>query len=230
MSSLSRRVFGAALALSLTACVSGSGAPPTPLPGSGSNDGGDGYPEGPYGTSVGAVIANMDFNGYARPADGLGESKQITIQLADFYNPEGDGVYPEGSPYGAGTPLPLGVMLNVGAGWCGPCKDEAQNLLPGEYAKFHPQGMELLAIIAEGQVQGVPATFDDLHLWIQAFGVDYPVAIDPAGNAGTLFDASAFPGNLIIDTRDMSIIEVVSGIPGESFWSKLEQTIETHDD
>ena len=46
------------------------------------------YPEGPYGKTVGSVMANMSWEGYK---DGTGEYK--TISLLDYFDPDGSRHY-----------------------------------------------------------------------------------------------------------------------------------------
>ena len=65
----------------------------------------------------------------------------------------------------------------------------------------------------------------DLDYWTNAYKIDYPSAIDPSYKLSALFEADAFPANLIIDTRTMRIVEVVSGVPDESFWSTFEEAL-----
>lgn len=226
---LLRRALVVIASLALMACTSTSGDPVKPLPEEGGGGDGGGaevdYPEGPFGTVAGATIPNYVFPGYARPAEGLGEGARVDLTMADFYNPTGDAVFEEGSPYGAGTPKPTALMLNVSALWCGPCKEEAKDVLPGEYSKLGPKGLEILVVIVDGADQGVLATFDDLELWIGAFGVNYPAGIDPKGQMGAVFDANSFPGNMIIDTSTMRIVEVIAGKPGDSFWVKIDDLL-----
>jgi len=223
-----RRIVVLIASLGLMACTSSSGEPVKPLA-EGQGGGGGGaaldYPEGPYGTVAGATIPNYGFPGYARPAEGVGEDKRIDLAISDFYNPTGDGVFEAGSPYGEGTAKPKALMLNVSALWCGPCKEEAKDVLPEEYSKYGPNGLEILVVIVDGAEQGVVATFDDLELWIDAFSVDYPAGIDPTAQLGAVFDANSFPGNMIIDTTTMRIVEVIAGKPGDSFWLKLEDLL-----
>src|SRR5262245_37607159 len=98
------RCFGVALLL-CAACVSGDDDPVTPVPGSGEPVVQEGYPDGPYNsTTQGGTIEPFELKGYARPALGTGEQFRTVISLADFYNPAGDGVHDEGSPFGAGEP------------------------------------------------------------------------------------------------------------------------------
>lgn len=50
----------------------------------------------------------------------------------------------------------------------------------------------------------------------------YPAVIDPSAQLGGSFDQSQFPANFIIDTRTMTIVDLVTGIPGDAFWDKMD--------
>jgi len=62
------------------------------------------YPAGPYGVGKGSIIANYKFVGYAN-AQKINNALQA-IELADLYNPTGDGVFEEGSVMEVGAPKP----------------------------------------------------------------------------------------------------------------------------
>lgn len=211
-------------ALCLVGCVVGGDPPPTPLPQDASADA-QAYPAGPYGINAGSVLRNYAFTGYVNPDEGIGEALRVPISLGDFYNPDGDGVYPAGSPFGEGEPLPRGLVINVSAVWCGPCQQEAANVLPGKYDEFEPLGAELLLNLADGIEPGVPGTFSDLDNWVTTFPVRYPAVVDPTYQLGALFPSSSFPANIIVDTADMTIVEVIAGVPEESFWTKLRDLL-----
>ncbi len=216
----------ALLAASTTACTSGVGDPPPPLPGSGTVSTGQEYPEGPYGNTVGNVINNFVFPGYTRPGRGLGDTMRGDVALGDFYNPTGEGIFPDDSPYDPGAKMPRALIINVSAVWCGPCKFEAQNVLPGEYEHFQPLGAELMLVLADSVDPGDPADFPNLDNWVSSFEATYPSVIDPDYQMGTLFDTSQFPANFIIDTRDMTILEFVAGIPQDGFWDQVTILLE----
>lgn len=208
-----------------TSCKSGSGDVLEPLPNSGGDDVEGEYPEGAKGTQVGTVVANFEFRGYVNARDGLGEGFRSTITLGDFYNPDGDGVYGPDELREEGTTKPTALFINVSAVWCAPCKEEAQTTLPEAYTKLNPEGMELLMVLADSEAVGSPADFSDLDNWCTAFDVFYPAVVDPAQHLGALFDQSQYPANLIIDTRTMTIVEVVAGIPGTAFFDKMAQVL-----
>lgn len=183
------------------------------------------YPAGPFGIRVGSVIPNYQFIGYPNP---LADSGALTtIQFADFYNPTGTDVYPEGSPYGAGTPKPKALMMQFAASWCGPCNYEAGNILPDQLLKYKPMGGMFFMQLTDGKTPGTAATTKDLNNWTAKYDLDYPATVDPTYKMMMLFEAAAFPANFIVDTRTMTIVEVLSGSaePGDPFWDKFEQVL-----
>ena len=99
------------------------------------------YPDGPYGVTRGAVIQDFAFSGF--PAPDVETSELVPISLREFYNPKGDGVFPEGSPHGAGASIPRALGVVVGAVWCAPCQQEARPILPEEHSRLHPIGGEI---------------------------------------------------------------------------------------
>jgi len=183
------------------------------------------YPDVATGIKKGSVIQNFKFRGYPDPQAGANISNLQLIELAEFYNPTGSDVYRAGSPFGEGNPKPKAVMLNVASSWCPPCQDEARNILPGEVAKYTPQGGLIIMQLADGPTPGDPARLNHLTNWINAFDVDYPALLDPSYKLGALFEADAFPANFIIRTRDMVIIDAVAGQPNSLFWKKFEEAL-----
>ena len=194
------------------------------------------YPAGPYSVLPGDVVKDFEFQGFPDPL--AGSADLVTIRLSDFYNPHvddasympadpsvDDRLYPKGSPYGAGKPKPRALAVNVGAIWCGPCNFEAKSELPARYTKYKPLGGEFLFQLADGATQGNAATQKDLVNWTKKYKVDYPSTIDKAKELAKLFDANAYPANMIIDLRTMRIVAVVAGVPDEAYWGKFEATI-----
>lgn len=181
------------------------------------------YAPAPYGISKGSVIANFQFIGYANSQVESGGFQ--LVQLADFYNPTGTDVYPEGSLYGAGQAKPKALLIDISSVWCGPCNFEADEVLPVEYLKYKPLGGQFLLTLADGPTVGKPATGKHLFNWTQKYDVDYPATYDPSYKLGNLFESDAFPQNMIVDTRTMQIVEVIAGSPDAAFWTKFEAVL-----
>jgi len=180
------------------------------------------YPEGPYGIEIDSIVENFQFRGY--PAPYADQSEDQTIQLADFYNPTGSDVYPEGSLFGAGNPKPTVLLIAVSAVWCGPCQYENDVVLPVEYAKYKPQGAEFLLNLANYESSGDPAKFSHLKAWTTKYDTQWPAVIDPTLKLTSLFEANAFPQNILIDTTTMQVLEVIAGVAeeGSPFFDILE--------
>lgn len=183
------------------------------------------YAEGPYGISKGSTIQNFEFVGF--PNSVADTSALKNIQLADFYNPTGMDVFPPDSPYGAGEPKPKALLIVVSAVWCSPCNYEADVTLPALYAKYQPSGGEFFLVLADSATPGVPAESKNLYNWDKKYAIDYPSAVDPASKLAALFEADAFPANLIVRTRDMKIMDVSAGAPpeGSTFWKIYEKIL-----
>jgi hypothetical protein len=228
--------------IALASCNEDSGADigrgdhePAPFPAATSTSGAPTYPPGPYGVSAGSIIESFSFQGFA---DAKASSAALQpISLGDFYNPhvnestyapaspaEDDRLYPPGSPYGAGKAKPRALLMDFASVWCGPCNQEAKSVLPGMYAKFSPCGGEFLFQLAQGTMPNTEATETNLRAWTTAYKVDYPATIDPAQQLTSLYGQS-FPDSAIIDTSTMTIIELINGVPEDSFWGDFQNAV-----
>ena len=218
--------------LTLTGCSPGEGADLAPAFPEGSGQQPQGaleYPAGPYGVNKGATIRNFEFPGFINSLENNQELE--LIQLADFYNPTGEGVHEEGSGFEPGSPKPLGLLLSVSAVWCGPCNYEADEVLPKQYPEYKARRGEFLVQLADGATPGKAATVQSLTAWTKKYEVDYPMAIDPAYALGALFEADAFPANMLIDTRTMKIVESVAGAPQVDgpFWKAFDKLLDVEE-
>ena len=83
---------------------------------------------------------------------------------------------------------------------------EAKTELPPRYAKYKPCGGEFLLQLADGPTVGTPATETNLRNWTKKYAVDFPATIDPSYKLGALFQADAYPANIIIDTTNTCAI------------------------
>jgi hypothetical protein len=194
------------------------------------------YPEGATGVGKGSIIQNFVFVGYANKQDNTGLQY---IQMADFYNPTGDGKFTEENPsFKLGAEKPKALLIDVASVWCVPCNMEAHYALPDLHNKYAPGG-EFLLTLADSNTPGEPATTKNLNQWTTKYLVDYPATIDPSYKLGMLFDQDAFPTNMIIDTRTMKIVEVIAGTPGgfdnstppkfvpdPGFWNTFQKVID----
>jgi len=181
----------------------------------------------------GYVIPNFSFQGFV-DAQVQGKTPE-TIALYDFYNPhagdasyqpadpaDDDRLFPPGSPYGAGTRKPTGLLIDIASVWCGPCNEEAKSVLNGLYARYQPCGGQFVFQLAEGAAPGAPVTQQLLQSWVSTYHVSYPATWDPAGQLRPLYSADSYPDSAIVDTRTMEIVDVISGLPDATFWTTYE--------
>lgn len=179
------------------------------------------YP-GPYGLGIGSVIPNYKFFGY--PRANVDKTNFVAIHLADFWNPTGEELYPAGSPFGEGTPKPKALFLDRSAVWCGPCQLEAEQMIPQRRAMYAPAA-EFFVTLDDGPTPGKAATQADLTYWVTRFKIDYPAVIDPNSTLSAIVGRDAYPGNVIVRTRDMKIIDWTAGTPSSAFWQKFEDVM-----
>lgn len=219
-------VTSGAAALIVTACS--SPAPPAFVDSTGEAKSEVAYPSGPYGVGVGSIIQNYDFIGYA---DAVANTATMqAISLGDFYNPHAfdasyqpaagqpdDRLVATGTGYElAGKLKPTVLLVQVASVWCGPCNQEAADVLPPKHALYAPCGGEFLLNLADGPTSGVSATPKSLYNWTKQYDVNYPAAIDPEYRLGALFVQSVYPQNMIVDTTTMKILAIFPGeiVPG----------------
>ena len=184
------------------------------------------YPVGAKGISKGSVIENFKFVGYPDRHDHPELPLQI-LQMAEFYNPTGDGVFEPGSAFPVGEAKPKALLISVASVWCQPCNYEADVILPPLHLQYRPMGGQFMVQLADSANPGEPATLKNLDNWTSKYDVNYPAAIDPSYKLGALFEAEAFPQNFIIDTRTMRIAEAMAGAAeeGSAFWNLYEDVL-----
>lgn len=222
MPSVARSLLALAL-LALAACDDVEPRPFPPGQGQDPQASGVRYPAGPYGVEAGSVIANYSFRGMVNPSV---STTFVDMQLADFYNPTGDEPFPADSVYGD-TPKPTALWINISAVWCGPCQHESEEVLPVEHAKYAPLGGQILMLLADGGTVGKPATENNLLSWTSKYDTAWPAVIDSTYKLPSLFQSSAYPINMVIDTTTMEIEIVLAGEPkeGSAFLKTLEATL-----
>lgn len=220
----------AALATILASVACGSSDPPPPTEesqvqktgnGTGGTTGTSGtavdYPKGPFSTAVGGTLRDADFNGLLKPvADNFDASKATKFSISDFYNPNSIDTKPRV------------LVITEAARWCAPCKDEAKVSMAA-YKAWNPDltkpVVQFVSLIIEN-TNYEPSVAEDAALWAKAYGLAYPVGIDPALKLGDFFDKSAIPFNMIVDTKTMTIAYAGTGgielAPGTSGGDKIQ--------
>jgi thiol-disulfide isomerase/thioredoxin len=191
---------GAAVALGACSSYRTDGVVPTCV----ESDAGA-YPPCPYGTTKGEVVADATFTGFSSFDAVSAGAKPISFH--DFYDPTGQ------------KPIKL-LFVNAGAVWCGPCKEEAQEL-PAVYEQLKDR-VAFVTVVFEGQ-PGVPATQNDLQAWVSSFKTPFWGVIDPNRSILAYFDKSTPPYSMVIDTATMTIVDQFVGKPDD-----VEKFISSH--
>jgi hypothetical protein len=183
------------------------------------------YPCEPYGRKTGDVARNMEFIGFSDPQDHCREqkgkvldfSKKVKLSFQDWYlgDPK-----PECAKYK--TEL---LWVIVSAGWCGPCIEEVSQAAE-EYAngEFNPK-LGILNILFETD-EGKPATDVFIKDWAEAYGVTFPVAMDPDFRMGEYFEKSGVPFNMLIDAKTMKIFYQQEGEDPQAVGNKISEFLD----
>jgi len=183
------------------------------------------------GYELGSAVPNFKFVGYGDYRDPAAGANLQYMKLADFYNPTGDGVFPDGHMF-AGEPKPKALVIVMSSVWCGPCNQDAKDFLPDEYTYFKPLGGHIISVLIDGPTYGEPATIQHATNWANSYlsdwsapdGTVYSLFIDPAERVTALFEP-AFPSHLIVRTSDMKIMQRFTGVANQLFWQNFEGVI-----
>jgi hypothetical protein len=159
------------------------------------------YPCGPFGTTVGSTIANLQLDGKS-DSNGNGiidtADTERPFALADYFNPHDH------------KKDPKVLAIVTCAIWCGPCNLEAANdlnpLMQGYLTANAP--VVLLGALEQSQTYQ-PATIQNLNQWAARYKPDYPLVIDPSQSLMPYINA--FPTYLVVRTRDMQITYLHEG-------------------
>jgi thiol-disulfide isomerase/thioredoxin len=154
----------------------------------------DGYP-GPgdegYGTDVGQRLANSD-GLQLRDCDGE------VRDFKEFFEPREDGMYNRG------------VLVNIGAGWCGPCQEETIEFAE-VYDDYRERGIEFVQVLFQDWSSQAPTT-QFCEEWRTGdwegervdLDLAFPVFIDQINDWTSIYlqdPASATPINMLVDAN-----------------------------
>lgn len=108
--------------------------------------------------------------------------------------------------YGETPPTGLGfcdasfTVVSIAAGWCGPCRAEAelmQGYLVDGYAEHDVR--VVVAIIQDNDFNAPTPAFCDG--WVAQYGLTNPVLLDPTQETQIYFPAGSLPATLIVDSE-----------------------------
>lgn len=174
------------------------------------------YPEGPYGTGVGATLEDFAFLGWHDPvAADYDASKLEQVNLSEYYDPDGS----------KGIKL---IWINASAVWCSVCRTEMREIKSNAvHATFAPQGVQMLVTLFEDNRSG-PAKPSDLHNWGIApeHSIDFPLVLDPGFKLGSFFTSDATPLNMLVDARTMRVVSATMGY-SQDYWQQVGNYLAT---
>jgi hypothetical protein len=181
--------------------------------GGGTADAGAGaYPAGPYGVTVNRVIQNFTFPGYLTATAGV---KVNTLPKLDALDLQMVRNLTDSN----GKRFRF-LLLDISAGWCGPCNQEAQDLgLQGSKSNLNSdwlsRGGVFMTVLTQGydESTGAAPLPTDIDKWANAHSPQSSLVIDPTQALITQgISPSAFPTNLVIDLRTMTIVGAWYGL------------------
>lgn len=126
----------------------------------------------------------------------------------------------DGNEYKVGGKRDKALLLNFWASWCGPCQDEAPDLvaLAGKYK-------DSLDIYAINVTQY--DNLEDAKKFVEEYSLTFPVLLDRGEEVFQSFGGRAFPTNVLIDKEGI-IREVILGtLPPKELEAKLKQITES---
>jgi thiol-disulfide isomerase/thioredoxin len=151
------------------------------------------YPEGPYGKDKFDVIEDLAF---------FDPWENRWVYLHEFHM----------------DPSKKMLILIAGAGWCGACRLEADDLV-GYYDEYEADGLGILYTLYEDNSgksifnPGAPSPGDMafMNSWKNEYDVDYPLVADVGFQLESYFKDSSTPLTIVIRTEDMMIKYIDQG-------------------
>jgi thiol-disulfide isomerase/thioredoxin len=123
----------------------------------------------------------------------------------------------DGLNYQVGGARDKPLMINFWASWCGPCEEEAPDLIE-VYKKYKGQ-FDLYAVnVTQGDKMA------DVKKFVKDQGYPFPVLLDPEGKATELYKFIFIPTSYLIDKNGV-IQEVINVLPRKELDKKIKDLI-----
>lgn len=105
------------------------------------------------------------------------------------------------------------VLVNIWATWCPPCREEMPTL-ESFYREYRDRGFVIIGV-NDGDIA------IDVRDFVSAYGLTFPVWLDPAYLSESAFNTMNLPSSFVIDRQGQVRLQWVGGIDRE----KLEQYV-----
>ena len=143
----------------------------------------DVYPQGPYGTSAGAVIDNLAFI----------TPEGASVSLGDVF----------------ADPANRLLLLVTSAGWCSSCIEE-QPVLQSLFDSYGARGLAVMVALFEtGQYKAADSNF--VRYWKEKYKLSFQVVGDPEFSLSGYYDASMTPMVMLLEVDTMKILSIQTG-------------------
>jgi thiol-disulfide isomerase/thioredoxin len=110
------------------------------------------------------------------------------------------------------------LVAAIGAAWCGPCQKDAPVL--EAFHQEHP-GLAVVQVLVQ-DATGNPATHLACEEWAAAFGLSYPVLVDPLYLSEHLVGADGFPAHLVWRADGSQVYRQNGAFDGDAVLASLE--------
>lgn len=163
------------------------------------------------------VLPDAGGSACAEPTDGFGTSEESNF-LWDYTLQRCDG---SEFDFYADTPTDgfcdtSFTLVVAAAGWCGPCRAEAEEMEARIVQAYAEHGVRVVTVIIQDNT-GDPPDLAFCQGWVDQYGATNPVMIDtPAQRTQIYFPAGSLPSNLIVDSTGKIVYRTygTDSVPG----------------
>ncbi len=135
------------------------------------------YPEGPYGSRVGALFEPFALTACNRE----GAEAAWRFQDSGFWDNQ------------------LTIIM-ISAMWCVPCQNEAMQVERELVQRYEGRGVRFVQILVQDP-QRRAINNSQCNTWVNRYRLTFPVLMDPQFITQPFVPMAAFPGNVIVDRR-----------------------------
>ncbi|WP_240419459.1 redoxin domain-containing protein [Paenibacillus periandrae] len=110
-----------------------------------------------------------------------------------------------------------GVLLNFWASWCTPCVEEMPRM--NKAYRLNTSNVEIIAVNV-GESRGTAREF------LTTLGIDFPVWLDPSGEAAQSYKVTGLPATFLIDKQGRLVKAVAGELPNDKIIVEHLKSIE----